>query len=146
MQGAAKSALHRVWMADTRTEANRAFDEFVEQYQARYPKAAESLLEDRQELLAFYDFPSAHWVSLRTTNPIESTFSTVGHRTWLCRGCLSRRKMLAMMFKLVERAETKWRRLKGYESLGKVIEGVQFQDGKEVVAEEISDNLDREAA
>ena len=145
-QDQAKRALHRIWMADTRTRANQAFDDFVTEYQAKYPKAAESLVADRQELLAFYDFPSAHWVSLRTTNPIESTFSTVRHRTRLCKGCLSRRKMLAMMFKLVECAETKWRRLNGYESLGKVIEGVQFQDGKEVVAEVISNNMDREAA
>ena len=95
------------------------------------PKATECLEKDREELLAFYDFPAVHWLSLRTTNPIESTFATIRHRTRRSKGCLSRKGMLCMMFKLGLCAQHNWRRLRGFKQLGKVIAGVQFKDGIE---------------
>ena len=89
------------------------------------------LEKDREELLAFYDFPAVHWLSLRTTNPIESTFATIRHRTRRSKGCLSRKGMLCMMFKLGLCAQHNWRRLRGFKQFGKVIAGVQFKDGIE---------------
>ena len=129
---AAKQALHQIWMADTRDSAYRAFDVFVSAYGDKYPRAAEVLIKDRDELLAFYDYPAAHWQSIRTSNPIESTFSTIRHRTKRSKGCLTRATMLCMMYKLARCAEQRWRRLRGFKQLGQVIEGVQFKDGVEV--------------
>ena len=83
-------------------------------------------------MLAFYDFPAKHWQSIRTTNPIESTFATIRHRTKRSRGCLTRDGMLHMMFKLGQCAEKNWRRLRGFDDLVKVITGVKFNDGIEV--------------
>ena len=100
----------------------------------KYEKAAECLAKDRDALLAFYDFPAEHWKHLRTTNPIESTFATVWHRTIRSKGCLSNKTALAMVFKLVEGAQRKWRRLDGHAQLPKLILGVKFADGLEVVA------------
>ena len=132
LHGQAKKDLHQIWMADTRDAANAAFDRFVGIYQAKYPKAIEMLMKDRDELLAFYDFPAVHWQSLRTTNPIESTFATIRHRTKRSKGCLTRTTMLSMMFKLGQCAESKWRRLRGFRELDKVIRGVKFKNGIEV--------------
>ena len=132
LHGAAKKALHQIWMADTREAAHEAFDRFVETYRDKYPKVVEILLRDREELLAFYDFPASHWQSLRTTNPIESTFATIRHRTKRSKGCLSRTTMLSMMYRLGMCAEKKWRRLRGFRQLGKVIEGVKFVNGIEL--------------
>ena len=98
-------------------------------------KAAECLKKDREALLAFYDFPAEHWKHLRTTNPIESTFATVRHRTIRSKGCLSNKTALAMVFKLVEGAQKSWRRLDGHNQLPKIIEGVKFIDGLEAAAE-----------
>jgi putative transposase len=131
LQPKAKEGLHAIWMAETREAAHAAFDSFVETYEAKYPKATACLVKDREELLAFYDFPAQHWQSLRTTNPIESTFATVRHRTKRAKGCLSRSTMLHMMFKLGQCAEKNWRRLRGFAYLAKVIEGVKFRDGIE---------------
>ncbi len=131
-QPKAKQALHQIWMAETRQQAHRAFDQFVQMYQDKYPKAVEVLQKDREQLLAFYDFPAKHWQSIRTTNPIESTFATIRHRTRRTKGCLSRKTMLCMMFKLGQSAEKRWRRLRGFRQLGQVIEGTQFKDGIEV--------------
>lgn len=131
-QPKAKRALHEIWQAETKENATRAFDLFVSTYEAKYPKATVKLEKDRQELLAFYDFPATHWQSLRTSNPIESTFGTIRHRTKRSKGCLTRNGMLHMMFKLGQCAEQNWRRLRGYKTLGKVITGVQFRDGIEV--------------
>ena len=130
-QPKAKEALREIWMAETRSDAQRAFDQFIDTYQDKYPKATECLEKDREELLAFYDFPAVHWQSLRTTNPIESTFATIRHRTRRSKGCLSRKGMLCMMFKLGLCAQHNWRRLRGFRQLGKVIEGIQFKDGIE---------------
>jgi transposase-like protein len=133
-QSKAKAAIHEIWMAESRKKAKRALDAFVEAYGAKYPQAVECLLKDREELLAFYDFPADHWKHLRTTNPIESTFATTKLRTAKTRGCLSRTTALTMVFQLCRSAQKKWRKLDGYEMLAKVIEGVKFVDGVEEVA------------
>ena len=129
VQPKAKQALHDIWMAETREAADKAFDLFVETYRAKYPKAVACLGKDRTELLAFYDFPAEHWVHLRTTNPVESTFATVRLRTAKTRNCLSRRTMLAMVFKLCQAAQANWRRLQGYKLVADVIRDVRFIDG-----------------
>ena len=129
LQAGAKEKLHEIWMADTREAANKAFDLFVATYQAKYPKAAECLAKDREELLAFYDFPAEHWIHLRTTNPIESVFSTVKHRQKKTRGNGSRVACLAMVFKLTQSASKKWRALNGSSLITDVISGVPFIDG-----------------
>jgi putative transposase len=133
-QPKAKRALQEIWMAETKTDAEAAFDAFIESYQIKYEKAAECLNKDRGVLLTFYDFPAEHWKHLRTTNPIESTFATVRHRTVRSKGCLSNRTALAMVFKLVEAAQKSWRRLDGHDQLPKLILGVKFADGLEVTA------------
>jgi len=133
-QPKAKKALHEIWMAETREDAQGAFDLFLESYEAKYPKATHSLQKDREELLAFYDFPAQHWQSIRTSNPIESTFGTIRHRTKRTKGCLNRNGMLHMMFKLSQCAEQRWRRLRGFDYLAKVIKGVKFEDGIEVTS------------
>jgi len=130
----AKRALQEIWMAATRAEALAACDAFVETWGAKYDKAVECLTKDREALLAFYDFPAEHWKHLRTTNVIESAFATVRHRTVRSKGCLSNKTALAMVFKLAEDAEkTSWRRLNGPNQLPKLILGVKFADGNEVV-------------
>ena len=128
-QPKAKIALHQIWRADTKHAAHKAVDSFISVYAAKYPKATECLAKDRDALLAFYDFPSEHWVHIRTTNPIESTFATVRHRTVKTRGCVSRESMLSMVFKLAVVAEQRWRRLKGAGRVGEVLRGLVFRDG-----------------
>jgi transposase-like protein len=129
LQPAAKEKLHDIWQADTREHANEAFDLFVATYSAKYPKAVECLSKDRDALLAFYDFPAEHWIHLRTTNPIESTFATVRHRHRRTKGNGSRKACLAMVFKLTQAAEKKWRLLNGSKIMPDVIRGVRFIDG-----------------
>jgi putative transposase len=129
----AKRALQEIWMAETKTDADAAFGAFIESYQVKYDKAAECLEKDREALLAFYDFPAEHWKHLRTTNPIESTFATVRHRTTRSKGCLSNKTARAMVFKLVDGAQKNWRKLDGHNQLPKIIQGVKFTDGLEVV-------------
>ena len=130
----AKRALQEIWMAETKADADQAFDAFIDAYAVKYDKAAECLQKDREALLAFYDFPAEHWKHLRTTNPIESTFATVRHRTIRSKGCLSNKTARAMVFKLVESAQKSWRRLDGHNQLPKLILGVKFTDGLEVAA------------
>ena len=130
----AKSILHQIWMAATRDDAVQAMEKFAATYQAKYPKAVECLLKDRQELLAFYDFPAEHWQHLRTSNPIESTFATVRLRTSKTKGAGSRSACLAMAFKLVESAQNHWRKLNGSALLPEVIAGVIFKDGTKLAA------------
>ena len=132
IQQRAKTALKQIWLAETREAANTAFDDFIEVYQDKYPKAVQCLIKDRVQLMAFYDFPAKHWQSICTTNPIESTFATIRHRTMRAKGCLNRSGMLCMMFKLGQCAQENWRRLRGFKELGKIIEGVKFKDGVEV--------------
>jgi len=128
-QGKAKQHLQDIWMAQTRVDANRAFDEFIQTYQDKYPKAVDCLKKDREALLTFYDFPAAHWQHIRTTNPIESTFATVRLRTAKTRGCVSRSTILSMVFKLGLSAEKGWRKLRGFRQLADVINNVKFIDG-----------------
>ena len=131
-QPKAKQALHNIWQAETQADAEKAFDLFIKTYEPKYPKAAVCLHKDREELMAFYNFPAQHWQSIRTSNPIESTFGTIRHRTKRSKGCLSRDGMLHMMFKLGLCAEKKWRRLRGFDYLAKVVVGIKFKDGVEV--------------
>lgn len=132
VQPKAKQALHNIWQAENRADAEKAFDLFIETYDTKYPKATKCLQKDHEELLSFYDFPAQHWQSIRTSNPIESTFGTIRHRTKQSKGCLTRDGMLHMMFKLGQCAEKKWIRLRGFDYLAKVITGVKFKDGIEV--------------
>lgn len=128
-QAKAKSLIHEIWMSETKAEATQAFDAFLETYQAKYPKATDCLAKDREELLAFYDFPAEHWRHLRTTNPIESTFATIRLRHRRTKGSGSRIASLTMMFKLAQSAAKRWRLLNGHELLPDVIQGAVFQDG-----------------
>lgn len=128
-QPKAKKMLHDIWQAETREDATRAFDLFIKTYQAKYPKATECLIKDRDELLTFFDFPAQHWQSIRTSNPIESAFATIRHRTKRTKSCLSRDGMLHMMFKLGRCAEKSWRKLRGFAHLADVIQGVDFING-----------------
>jgi putative transposase len=128
-QAPATKLLHEIWMAATREEAYKAFDFFIETYEKKYPKATECLEKDKEELLAFYDFPAEHWGHIRTTNPIESTFATVHHRTYKSKGCFSRTTILTMVFKLCESAQDRWIKLRGFNYLAEVIRGVKFVNG-----------------
>ena len=141
LQPKIKEALHDIWMAPTKDEAEKAFDNTVACYEAKYPKAMNCLTKDREEMLAFYDFPAEHWVHIRTTNPIESTFATVRLRTKRSKSCGVRNTTLAMVFKLMQTAQKNWRRFKGFGKLALVINNVQFVDGNEVKEEK-----DRKAA
>ena len=131
-QKQAKQHLHEIWMAASRQEAEKAFDYFVSAYGAKYPKAVECLSKDRDVLLTFYDFPAEHWVHIRTTNPVESTFATVRLRTGKTRGCLSRETAFTMVFKLCLSAEKRWRRLNAAEQMTAIMTGVKFEDGVRV--------------
>jgi transposase-like protein len=145
-QPKAKRSLQEIWMAETSKDAEAAFDAFIAVYQPKYDKAAACLAKDRQALLAFYDFPAEHWKHLRTSNPIESTFATVRHRTIRSKGCLSNKTALAMVFKLVDAAQKSWRRLDGHNQLPKLIQGVRFTDGIEVAANPASSKAQTAAA
>jgi len=129
MQAKAKARLHDIWQAETRESAEHAFDSFVEDFGVKYPKAVECLTKDRDVLLTFYDFPAEHWKHLRTTNPVESTFATVRLRHRRTKGNGSRAACLAMVFRLAQSAEKRWRRLNGHQLIPDVIRGVRFIDG-----------------
>jgi len=131
VQASAKRMIHQMYMAPTKATALEAYGEFLALYGAKYPKACRCLEKDRDVLFTFYDFPAEHWRHIRTTNPIESTFATIRHRSRQTKGCGSRSATLAMVFKLSREAEKSWRRLNGYELIEKVIRGVRFQDGVE---------------
>ena len=140
LQPKAKSKLHEAMNAPTRAACDKAIDEFVESYEAKYPKAAASLVDGRDKLVTHFDFPAEHWQHLRTTNPIESTFATVKLRQRVTKGAGSRAAGLAMAFKLLLAAERTWRRLNGHELLPLVAAGVVFRDGVRVEREDASDN------
>lgn len=133
IQGKAKAGLHEIWMAETKTQAEKAFDRFVRDFGAKDPKAVEILKKDRGVLLAFYDFPAEHWIHIRTTNPIESTFATIRHRTTRTKNCVSRNTLLGLVFQLALTAEKSWRKLGGFKLLPDVVRGVRFKDGIAVV-------------
>ncbi|MBI3316759.1 MAG: IS256 family transposase [Candidatus Omnitrophica bacterium] len=129
LQGKAKKMIHDIYLAPAKMDANVAFDVFIEEFDLKYPKAVDSLRLHRQELLSFYDFPAEQWQHIRSTNVIESTFSTVRLRTKKTKGCGSRIATLTMVFKLAESAEKRWKKLRGYRKISQLLEGVQFQDG-----------------
>ena len=129
LQPNAKSALWEIYRAETKTDANQAFNRFLKTYQAKYPEATDCLAKDRDVLLRFYDFPAEHWKHIRSTNPIESTFATVRLRTDQTRGAVSKGTVLPLVFKLVQSAQKRWLRIRGFKHLGDVIEGIQFKDG-----------------
>lgn len=141
MQPKVKEALQQIWMAPTQDAAHKAFDDTVARFGPKYPQAMECLNKDREDMLAFYDFPAEHWIHIRTTNPIESAFSTVRLRTRKSRNCGSRDTTLAMVYKLLQSAEKRWRKIKGFGLLTLVVNNVQFKDGEQVV-----EQLDRDAA
>jgi len=130
-QQLAKAKLQEIYLAATKREAIAGFDTFDALFSEKYPKAARCLRKDQAVLLTFFDFPAAHWKHLRTTNPIESTFATVRHRTRQTKGCGSREATLMMVYKLGREAEKRWRRLDGYRLIIKVLHGVRFEDGEE---------------
>lgn len=132
VQAPAKSLIHEMYMAPTKEKGVQAFDRFISLYNAKYPKACECLQKDKEKLFTFYEFPAIHWQHIRTTNPIESTFATVRHRTNQTKGCGSRQATLSMVFQLAKEAEKCWKKLRGYELLQKVFSGVIFKDGEEV--------------
>jgi putative transposase len=130
VQGKAKAMLHEMWQAPTKEKALAAYQHFLSSWEEKYPKAVECLREDKEELFAFYDFPAAHWVHIRTTNPIESTYATVRLRTKKTKGCGSRMATLTMVFKLALEAERTWRRLTGHKQIELVMQGRKFVDGE----------------
>ena len=136
LQPKIKSRLQDIWMAEDRKSAYKAYDLFVKDYSAKYKKATECLIKDKEEMLAFYDFPAEHWVHIRTSNPIESTFATVRLRTHKVKSCGSRTTTLMMVFKLAQSAEKSWYRLKGFKLLADVITGVKFKDGIRVTQDQ----------
>jgi putative transposase len=129
VQAKAKGHLHDIWQAEPKADADTAFDFFIETYGVKYEKAASKLTKDRDVLLAFYNFPAEHWKHIRTTNPIESVFATVRHRTGKTKGCLSRKTGLAMAFKLMMSAQGKWQKLNGANRMPEIIQGIAFIDG-----------------
>jgi putative transposase len=132
VQPAAKSDLREIWAAPDRATAETAIATFADKYGAKYERAVTCLVKDRDALLTFYDFPAEHWDHLRTSNPIESVFATVRHRTVRTKGALSQDTARLMVFKLVMAAAKTWRRLKGENQLPKVVQGVTFTNGVEV--------------
>jgi transposase-like protein len=133
-QPPAKELIHQMYLAESKADALCAYEEFINRYEAKYPKAVKCLTKDKDVLFTFYDFPAEHWQHIRTTNPIESTFATVRHRQRLTKGNGSRRATLSMAFKLVMEAEKHWQRIRGYKLIEKLINGVIFVDGIEVEA------------
>lgn len=131
VQPDAKNHLHQMYLSPTRKLALEAYDRFQRLYQAKHPKACECLKQDKEQLFRFYDFPAEHWGHLRTTNPIESTFAQVRHRTRQTKGCGSVNATLAMVFQLVRVAEKHWRRLNGHHLLSRLVAGIRFVDGVE---------------
>jgi transposase-like protein len=130
IQSKAKSLIHELYQAETKQEALQAYDHFLASYSDKYPKAAECLSRDSEDLFTFYDFPAVHWMHIRTTNPIESTFATVRLRTKRTKGCGSRKATLSMVFKLAQEAQKNWRRLRGYQMIPLVLENKEFRDGE----------------
>jgi len=130
VQSGAKELLHEMYRSPTKEEALLVYDRFLTLYQDKYPRACECLIKDKEILFTFYDFPASHWVHLRTTNPIESTFATVRHRTRQTKGCGSVKATMAMVYKLAIEAEKTWLRLRGYRLIPLVIDGVKFEDGE----------------
>ena len=131
-QSNAKKLIHEMYMSETKEKGLAAFDSFIKLYEAKFQKACECLKKDKEQLFTFYDFPAEHWVHIRTTNPIESTFATVRHRMRQTKGCGSRLATMTMVFKLTHAAQKQWRKIRGYKLIERILIGVQFKDGLEV--------------
>jgi len=136
VQPQAKRILHEIVEAATRQDASRAIDGFVAEFEAKWPKAAGKLTKDRDQLLAFYDFPAEHWRHLRSTNPIESSFATVKLRTRVTKGAGSKDAALAMAYKLLDAAQDRWRMINGAELVTQLLDGAMFKDGIKVTDDE----------
>lgn len=132
VQVGAKKLIHEMYMSPTKAKGFEALESFISLYEAKYPKACECIKKDKERLFTFYDFPAMHWQHIRTTNPIESTFATVRHRTQKTKGCGSRLATLSMVYKLRISAQKHWRKLRGHELIAKIIQGIKFKDGEEV--------------
>jgi len=130
VQSRAKSKIHEIYMAESKEKAEAAYKHFISAYKDKYPRAVECLEKDKEDLFTFYEFPAAHWIHIRTTNPIESTFATVRHRTRQTKGCGSRTATLTMVFKLAEEAQKTWKKLRGYKTIPLVMAGRVFIDGE----------------
>jgi len=130
IQAKAKSMIHEMYMAATKEGALKAYDHFIQTFEAKFPKAVECLRKDKEDLFTFYDFPATHWIHIRTTNPIESTFATVRLRTVKTKGCGSRMATLTMVFKLTMEASKTWKKLKGHKFIVHVLENKKFIDGE----------------
>ena len=128
----AKAAIHEIYQAETRADAEAEIDSFVRTYGDKYPKAVSKLVKDRDVLLTFYDFPAPHWVHLRTTNPIESPFATVRARTKVTKGAGTRRRGLVMAYKLLDAAQDRWRKVNSPELVALVQAGIEFKDGNQI--------------
>ncbi len=132
IQGKAKAGLQEIWMAATQVQAGQALDRCVRDFGAQYPKAVTKLVKDRAALLAFYDFPAEHWVHIRTTNPIESSFATLRHRPTRTKNGVSRNTLLGLVFQLALTAQQRWRQLGGFKLLPAVVQGIRVVDGVRV--------------
>ena len=132
VQVGAKTLIHEMYMSPTKAEGLKMFDRFLSLYEAKYCKACTCLTKSKEQLFTFYDFPAEHWQHIRTTNPIESMFASIRHRSRQTKGCGSRKATLSMVFKLAMEAEKKWRRLRGSALISKVVGGVKFKDAEEV--------------
>lgn len=134
VQGYAKKLIHEMYMSPTRAKGLQVFESFITLYEAKYPKACECLRKDKERLFTFYEFPAMHWQHIRTTNPIESMFATIRHRSEQTKGCGSRGATLTMVYKLAMSAQKHWRRLRGHELIWKIVQGIKFKDGEEIKA------------
>ena len=139
----AKAAIHEIYGAETRSDAEAGIDVFARQFGDKYPKAVAKLVKDRDVLLTFYQFPAAHWIHLRTTNPIESTFATVRARPRVTKGAGTRRRGLVMAYKLLDAAQDRWRKVNSPELVALVRAGIKFKDGIQI---ERSTDESRDAA
>ena len=133
VQGPAKRLIHEMYMSPTKEKGLKTFESFISLYEAKFPKACECLRKDRERLFTFYDFPAMHWQHIRTTNPIESTFATVRHRSEKTKGCGSREATLTMVYKLGISAQKHWKKLRGHEYIRKIVIGLKFKDGEEII-------------
>lgn len=129
----AKELIHEMYMAPTKERGLRVFEEFKNVYAAKYPKACKCLEKDKDRLFTFYEFPAIHWQHIRTTNPIESTFATVRHRSRQTKGCGSRQATLSMVYKLGVSAQRHWQKLRGHQLMAKITQGIKFKDGEEIL-------------
>jgi len=131
LQGKAKTMIHDIYLAPTRVDANNSFDVFIEEFEAKYPKAIDCMRKHRGRLLEFYNYPAQHWLSIRTTNVVESVFATVRLRTYRTKGCGSRIATLTMVFKLIQSAQKRWNKIRFAQKIKQVWEGIIFEDGIE---------------